>query len=177
MKRFLPVLALGALVAACVPPATPPAPGGRTPLPQPASPRPRPAPAPAAQDWRDRPYTPGDWVYRQDARGSLALFGPPNRDALLTLRCDRQRGQMFLSRPGAAPAALVIRTTSLTRTLQAAPTGGEPPYVAAALLPRDPLLDAMAFSRGRIVVEVAGAAPLVVPNWAEIGRVVEDCRG
>ena len=39
------------------------------------------------------------------------------------------------------------------------------------------MLDAMVFSRGRFVVERTGAAPLVVPPYAEIGRVVEDCRG
>ena len=57
------------------------------------------------------------------------------------------------------------------------PTGGTPPYVALALTASDPLLDAMGFSRGRFVIEQAGAAPLVVPAWAEIERVTEDCRG
>ena len=174
MMRLLPPLATSLALAACVPATAPP--GAPAPRPQPSRAAPRPTPAPVAQDWRDWPYTPGDWVYRQDARGSLALFGPPNRDALLTLRCDRTRGEMFLSRPGTVAAALTVRTTSLTRALQAAPTGGTPPYVAVALAPRDPLLDAMAFSRGRIVVQMPGAAPLVAPNWAEIGRVVEDCR-
>jgi hypothetical protein len=39
------------------------------------------------------------------------------------------------------------------------------------------MLDAMVFSRGRFVVDRAGAAPLVVPPYAELGRVIEDCRG
>ena len=72
---------------------------------------------------------------------------------------------------------LTVRTSSTTRTLAVQPTGGTPPYVAASLAATDPLLDAMAFSRGRFVVEQAGAPPLVLPAWAEIGRVVEDCRG
>jgi hypothetical protein len=46
-----------------------------------------------------------------------------------------------------------------------------------SLSPRDALLDAMAFSRGRFIVEQPGQPSLVVPAWAEFGRVVEDCRG
>ena len=40
----------------------------------------------------------------------------------------------------------------------------------------DPLLDAIAFSRGRIAFGVTGQPPLVVPPWADVSRVIEDCR-
>jgi hypothetical protein len=53
----------------------------------------------------------------------------------------------------------------------------EPPYVAAEIMPRDGVLDAIAFSRGRFAIEVGGLSPLAIPNWNEISRVVEDCRG
>ena len=135
-----------------------------------------PSPAPLAGDWRDWPLSHGTWTYRQDARGSIALFGSAGRDAAATLRCDRAARQLYLSRSGTATTPLTIRTTSTTRALAVQPTGGTPPYVALALAPRDPLLDAMAFSRGRFVLEQSGLAPLVIPAWAEIGRVVEDCR-
>ena len=134
-----------------------------------------PAPARAA-DWRDWPITPGAWVYRRDARGSIALFGIPAADALVTLRCDAVARQLYLSRAGSVASPLTVRTTSIARALTVQPTGGTPPYVAAALAPRDPLLDAIGFSRGRFTLEQAGAAPLVLPPWAEIERVVEDCR-
>ena len=162
-----PVLAM----TACVPRAAPPPPAPTRPVASPPA-----APAPLAADWRDWPRTPGIWTYRQDARGSLALFGAPGADALLTLRCDRAARQVYLSRAGGDTRPLTIRTTSLTRAVPVQPTGGAPAYVAAALAARDPLLDAMAFSRGRFVVEQAGA-PLVVPPYAEIGRTIEDCRG
>jgi hypothetical protein len=42
-------------------------------------------------------------------------------------------------------------------------------------MPTDQILDAMAYSRGRIAVE-AGAQKVAIPSWAEITRVVEDCR-
>ena len=137
-----------------------------------------PPPPPAASDWRDVPLTPGDWVYRQDARGSIALYGVPGSDALVTLRCDMAARMVYLSRAGSGPAAPVtIRTTSTARTLNFTPTGGNPPYLAVAITPRDSLLDAMGFSRGRFTIEQSGARTLVVPAWAEIERVTEDCRG
>ncbi|MGU3389996.1 hypothetical protein [Sphingomonas sp. M1A8_2b] len=174
--RSLAGLVLLALVAGCVAPPraeTPP------PLPPPrvAAPAPAPRPAPIAADWRDWPYSPGTWVYRRDARGSIALFGPANADASLTLRCDTATRQVYLSRAGTTTTPLTIRTSSATRALPVQPTGGTPPYVAAALMPNDSLLEAMGFSRGRFVVQQAGSAPLVVPAWAEIERVTEDCRG
>jgi hypothetical protein len=131
---------------------------------------------PFAADWNDWPVTPGDWAYRQDARGSIALYGPVGGDALMTLRCDRGRSTFYLSVHGTASSA-TIRTTSLTRAVALQSTGGDAGYVASALTPSDSLLDAMAFSRGRFVIAAAGQTPLVVPPYAEIGRVIEDCRG
>lgn len=170
--RFLP-LALILAVAACVPRSEP------TPPPPRVAPPPvvTPAPAPLASDWRDWPLTPGTWTYRQDARGSLALYGQASADALVTLRCDRAARRLYLSRSGAVATPLTIRTSSTTRALVVQPTGGTPPYVAVALAPTDPLLDAVAFSRGRFTMEQAGRPPLVVPPYAEVGRVIEDCRG
>ncbi len=139
------------------------------------------APSPIAQaangpDWQDWPVTPGTWAYRQDGRGSIALFGRAGADAALTLRCDRGAHTMYLSRAGSVTSPLTLRTTSATRALPVRPTGGTPAYVAIAIAPADPLLDAIGFSRGRFVVEQAGAPALVIPPWSEVERVVEDCR-
>jgi hypothetical protein len=95
--------------------------------------------------------------------------------AELTLRCDRARSRIVLTRNGLASApALTVRTTSIVRTLPVSPatTGA-----AADLAARDALIDAMGYSRGRFVVQGGGAPTLVVPAWAEILRVAEDCRG
>ncbi len=166
-------LTLATLLAGCVGP-PPPAPRPR-PVVIPAPTR-APALPPSGGDWRDWPVTPGDWVYRIDGRGTIALFGTPGADALLTLRCDRQTNTVYLSRQGGATAPLTLRTTSTARVLGVQPTGGALAYVAVAIAPRDSLLDAMAFSRGRFIVEQAGAATLVVPAWPEVARVTEDCR-
>lgn len=120
--------------------------------------------------------TPGDWAYRRDGRGSIALYGPAGADARFTLRCDRLQGRLYLSRAAAGGNAMTVRTSSTTRAVAARPTGGAPAYLAAELAPNDPLVDAMGFSRGRFVVETAGQPPLVMPAWAEVLRVAEDCR-
>jgi hypothetical protein len=177
---FPVAVALFAL-ASCTAPAPPPRPAAPIPVPRPA-PVPTPTPSLSA-DWRDWPLTPGDWVYRQDGRGSIALFGVAGQEAVLTLRCDRERQRLYFSRlgvPAAAAAAstvLTVRTSTTSRSLTAMPTGGVAPYWAAELGVRDALADAMGYSRGRFVVTGAGGATLVVPAWPEILRVAEDCRG
>lgn len=183
MLRRLPTLAGLLALAACVPqPAPAPEPVRPIPVPTPIvrpSP-PAPQPRPLGTDWRDWPQTPGNWAWRQDGRGSIALYGRGGADADLTIRCDRQRGTIYLSRRvdgGAGATRLTIRTSSQLRTLDVAPAGGTVPYVAAELGVRDPMLDALGFSRGRFVVESAGLPPLVLPAWPEILRVTEDCRG
>ena len=162
-------------VSACVSPPPPPPPVQTT-RPPPVTVAP-PPPATPVGGWTDWPLAAGDWVYRQDERGSIALFGPPNTDALVTLRCDRARQRIYLARAGSGTGNIVIRSSSTMKEFAGAPTGGALPYIATEITPRDPILDAMIYSRGRIAIEVAGQMPLAIPSWAEIGRVVEDCRG
>ena len=167
-------LATLALVSGCVAPRTVEAPPAPAPV---ARPAPAPRPMPLTADWRDWPYTPGTWTYRREPRGSLASFGTSPGAPVLTLRCDTAARQVVLSRTTSAVTPLTIRTSSVTRALPVQPAGGNPPSVAATLAANDGLLDAMGFSRGRFVIERPGAPALVVPAWAEIERVTEDCRG
>ena len=131
---------------------------------------------PTAMDWRDWPVAPGVWRYGRDARGSVAMYGRVDTDAVAVLRCDSRLGRLFLSVAGNAAGTMVVRTSSIVRSIPIGATGGTPAYVAATLTPTDPLLDAMAFSRGRFALTVIGGSPLVVPAWGEVGRVIEDCR-
>ncbi len=179
MRRlFLASSALLAL-ASCSMPETAPEPARPVPVQVPTRaplPTPAPTPTPLESDWRDWPLTPGTWVYRQDERGSIALYGRAGADAELTLRCDRARGRVYLSRRSDAAAALTVRTSTDRKTLDARPAGGVPAYAAVELAPRDPLIDSMGFSRGRFLVQGGGASDLVLPAWPEILRVAEDCR-
>lgn len=167
MQAVRVTLALAALAAtlACVPRSEPP-----PPAPAPAPQRPAPAPPPPAPrvGWQDAPLTPGTWTYRSEGAGSQASYGD---GAALVIRCDPASRQISIVRAGAASAQTVtIRTTYGARSLPL--TNG-----ALQLAARDPLLDQMAFSRGRFTVEVPGTAMLIVPSWAEPARVIEDCRG
>lgn len=173
--RILPAAVLLLAASACVPqPVAPPTPAPAPPVA--ALPAPPVTAAPRGSDWRDWPLTPGDWTWQRDTRGSIARFGPAGA-ARLALRCNADQRQVILSVEGNAPTTLTIRTTSIARALPAQPAGGNPPSVAVTLAASDGLLDAMGFSRGRFVIERPGAPTLVVPAWAEIERVTEDCRG
>jgi len=132
------------------------------------------APAAAQPDragWADARLTPGRWTYSGGAASS-AQFGS-GVAPLFTVRCAA-RGQIVLHRHGSAGGnALTIRTSNLMRTL---PATARPDGTAATISANDPLLDAIAFSRGRFGVETSAAAQLVLPAWPEPARVVEDCR-
>ena len=152
------------------------------PQPQPAIvlAKPVPSPVPAPADWIDRPITLGDWAYRSDQRGSVALFGQSGADADFLIRCALATKRIYLSRSGGFPdgvtGQMTIRASTGLKTYGVANNGDTPPYVSAFLTPDDPHLDAIAFSRGRFLVAVKGAAELIIPAWPEITRVIEDCR-
>jgi hypothetical protein len=119
----------------------------------------------------DARLSPGGWVYRTEGNVSIATFGPAGAPSFI-VRCEASR-QVTLARAGAATGPLTIRTSQVSRSLAAQAMGGG---LGATVTARDPLLDAIAFSRGRFAVEAPGAAQLIVPAWPEPARVIEDCR-
>jgi hypothetical protein len=171
--RYISLVALLGL-AACVAPSAPPAPKAvSAPPPVAVAPPPR-----FTGDWNDWPFTPGNWTYRRDGRTSVAQFGTPGRNPTVSFRCDAPSRRVTLLREASAPnARMVIRTSSMTKTVAATASDANPAYLAADIAATDPILDAMAFSRGRVLVEMEGQQPVILPSWAEIARIVEDCRG
>lgn len=119
----------------------------------------------------DMPRTPGDWSYRQ----GRATYTSPQGGAIFTMACDRSAGRITLLRAGVAGERTTMRifTETASRSLDSA---GGTAGVNASLTARDPLLDAMAFSKGRFAVEVPNAQTLYLPSWIEVSRVIEDCR-
>lgn len=148
----------------------------------PPAPAPSPIPAPTVAEptgnWADWPIAPGTWAYRQDDRGSLALFGPANKDATFIIRCDRQRKTLFLSRAGMVGngAKMTLRASTGLQSYTASNNGDVPPYAAIMVQPGDKMMDNIAFSRGRFAVETTGLPSIAIPSWPEFTRVVEDCR-
>lgn len=165
---------LAALTAACATPQKPAPLPIRIPVPAPA---PRPTPPPPA-DWRDAPQTPGDWRWSALSGSSQASYGLAGALALVTLTCDLPSRTVLLARAREAPGGvpMTVRTTFNLRPLTSDPAASRPGWITARLAARDPLLDAMAFSRGRFALEVTGLAPLYLPSWPELSRVIEDCR-
>lgn len=137
------------------------------------------APAPATTPATDLSYsTPlaGTWTYSTNAGGSSASFVDSAGRPQVTLQCTRATRRVTISKPASAAAStLFVWTSSGTRNV-AARFDAATARVSAELGVTDPLLDAIAFSRGRIGVSVAGTPALVVPAWPEPARVVEDCR-
>lgn len=165
----LAIIALGACTA--VPPPPPPPP---PPAPTQARPAQPPLP-PEPQNWIDAPRSPGDWSYAGGAARTVASFGRVGMTPDVTLTCDWASRTVTLARAGASSEPVLMRllTESTTRVIEAQPsTTG----VAVTLSPKDPLLDALAFSRGRFALESGGMPTLYLPSWAEVTRVVEDCR-
>ena len=167
---LLAVLAL----TACVPPVPQPTPApAPPPAPAPATPAPAPPPPPAPTNWIDAPQTVGDWRYAPLAAGGRASFVDPAGTVLFEMVCAAGR-QVTLARTGGpGVAAMVVRTETAERSL---PVTGSNGAAVAALDPRDSLLDAMAFSKGRFAIQVTGSGALYLPAWPEVSRVVEDCR-
>ena len=119
---------------------------------------------------------PGRWTFVPGAAGGSAVFSDAVGRPQLTLSCTRAARRITLSKPAsAAVAAMTVWTSFAQRNLA---TGFNPATatISADLAATDPLLDAMAFSRGRFAVTVAGTPSLVVPSWPEVSRIVEECR-
>jgi hypothetical protein len=123
----------------------------------------------------DAPGTPGTWRYEPLADGSAATFIGRGNTALARLACQPGTRTIVLSLPE-APAlsyAVDIHTETLTVKLPLSAPDGRPMIPIPSNLP---LLDAMALSKGRFAIGAEGMTPLYLPSWAEISRVIEDCR-
>ncbi len=117
----------------------------------------------------------GRWSYRAFAGGSEAPFADAG-GTRLTMRCNRVARNLSILRSGVpgATAALSVWTTSLSRSVPARfdATG----VLTADIAGSDPLLDAIALSRGKFATSALGAPMTAYPAWGEPSRVIEDCR-
>ena len=174
MKAIAPALIAALVLAGCAAkPAPKPAPAPQAPpvvLPRPAQPSAPIAIRPPTADWRDERRTVGNWSWQREGALSVARYGTQ-----FALSCDASARQVTISLGLRASASqpIFITATDLRRALNGQPQGA---LLIAILPPSDPLLDAMAFSRGRFMVETGSMAPFYLPSWAEVSRVIEDCR-
>nr|WP_240049022.1 hypothetical protein [Parerythrobacter lutipelagi] len=182
LRRNLPKIAVSlfSLAAMCctpVPEAAPPVVTVPMPVPTPTVAPPT-LSEPVYENYLDAPQTPGDWTYSRDAGETLALFASGGNRPEFIVRCNLRSRQVGLGRAGVAevPVPMRIRTETEERLMSASPVNPGRALVVTELTATDPLLDAIAFSRGRFAVETAGLRTLYLPAWPEITRVIEDCR-
>jgi len=137
---------------------------------------PAPAQAPAQIDVETLQPISGVWSYRAIAGGSEADFIDSAATVRLILRCDQAARTVSIVRTGVPAAApvLSIWTSSLARSVPSSFLATK--ELTAALAASDPLLDSIAFSRGRFATAASGAPIATVPATAEPARVIEDCR-
>lgn len=172
MKLLAALATLSLLsVAACVPR---PQPNPPVQLPSRPTPAPTPLPTPTYANWMDAPASAGDWIFREASGVSTAIFTERPGQTLFSMRCDnRTRDIVFTRWVRTTGQSLTVRTETQTRTLPGAQSGMA---IEGRVPATDRLLDAMALSKGRFAVEVPGAPALYLPSWAEVTRVIEDCR-
>ena len=140
------------------------------------------APAPTEETtsdtYLDAPQTPGVWAYDKEPGESFALFGEAGMRERFLLRCGDGAVSLAVMTGETQEQSRSMRVTTetVTAALEAAPVPSQARIIAADLDPNDPLLDAMAITKGRFAVEVEGFEPFYLPAWTEVSRVIEDCR-
>lgn len=105
--------------------------------------------------------------------------------AQLTIRCEMGSHSLTVSRAGSSsPDQIVGQMTIHTSfgdvqwpVVAGQAPGASTPYALSTRAAVDGTFDKMAYSRGRFAIEAPGTQPISVPAWAEVSRVIEDCRG
>lgn len=119
---------------------------------------------------------PGNWSFAFATGGSEATFTDNAGNPQLWMHCTRITRRVSIAKRGTgATPFLQLWTSSMQRSVPASynPATGR---ITIDLAAYDPLLDAIASSRGRFGVGIASQSALVLPPWAEAARVIEDCR-
>jgi hypothetical protein len=130
----------------------------------------------SAQDIAATMPVTGNWSYSVTGDGSEAMFATAAGAPQLWAHCARATRRVLISKSANAAAPFLnVWSSSAQRNLLSAfnPASAR---LTAELGAYDPLLDALANSRGRVAVGVSGQVPLVMPPWPELARVIEDCR-
>ncbi|HEX5237899.1 MAG TPA: hypothetical protein VFW39_05485 [Sphingomicrobium sp.] len=132
--------------------------------------------APALSDLSYEKPMAGAWTYSPTSDGSLATFVDAQSQPQVTIHCTRATRRVTISKPVAATSPFLwIWTSAETKSVPAIYDAANA-RVTAEFAPFDPMLDAIASSRGRIGFSTSGLAATIVPPWGEVGRVIEDCR-
>jgi hypothetical protein len=129
-----------------------------------------------AQDLSDATPIAGSWSYAQAVDGSEAVFANSAGSPQLWIHCTRASRRVTMFRPATTAAPFLnVWTSSQVKNVASSYNPGTG-RLTIDLANYDPLLDAIVSSRGRVGFTIGTQPSLVVPPWAEIARVIEDCR-
>ena len=135
-----------------------------------------PASSLGARDLGSAEPSAGSWSYAATGGGSEARFADASGNPQLWMHCTRAMRRVTIAKTASAAAPVLnVWTSSLTRSVPAS-FNPATARLTIDLAPFDPLLDAIATSRGRVGFSAGTQPALVVPPWAEASRVIEDCR-
>ena len=129
-----------------------------------------------AADWRTAALSAGAWSYRAVPTGSEAVFTDTGGTRRMVVRCASATRRVGLSVTSQAPASSIVVSASESERTLPARFDAQGFQIVADLAAQDPLLDALAMSRGRFAVAVPAGVTLVLPAWPEFARSIEDCR-
>jgi hypothetical protein len=118
----------------------------------------------------------GSWSFQSVQGGSFAAFVDTSGAQRLIIRCNRGARTVSILRTGLPAAAPTLSVWASSAARSVASRFDATKTLTIDLAATDPLLDAIAFSRGRFATAAAGAPMLVVPSGPQIDRVIEDCR-
>jgi hypothetical protein len=173
MRRSALAVLVPILAASCVAPPV----GGPPPRPaRPVTVAPPPAAVAPPAPVQPGAVEAGTWSYARMSDSTAARFssGDNVRFALMCRLTERNVMIQFARKQHSiGEADLVLRGSTATKAFRAKTTVGFVTYVSVPAT--DPILDAIAFSRGRFGASVDGDERWY-PAWPEIARVVEDCR-
>lgn len=131
---------------------------------------------PPAQPWDERPLTKGAWRY-DAARRTASYMAAGQATPVISMTCAggaiQFETQAFATRGQAV--AVDFKSSFGNTRLRFEPHGTTGNLLS--LSARDHKLDQMAFSRGRFALDASNGHTLTLPAHAEVGRVIEDCRG
>lgn len=132
----------------------------------------------ADDKWLNAEVLKGDWIYSRDADGSFSRFERQGRTPNVVIRCDQRNKVVMIAHKGgnAQTTSLDIATNEGTRRYRAAMVKLRDDYSIARLSANDQWLDKIAYSRGYFAIYTQKGKVLAVPNWSEVGSVIEDCR-
>jgi hypothetical protein len=129
-------------------------------------------------DWLGLTVINGNWRWAREGTLSVARLSLASGRERMGLSCDpaTRLVSMTIDAPPTGSGMVSVTTTTLSKDVPIASVPDRPWASRITFKARDPLLDAIAFSRGRFMIQQAGVTPDVAPVQPEIGRVIEDCR-